>query len=236
MKIHRFYLTKPLVIDTDSSTATLADETLLHQWRNVLRFEPGVVVELFDHTGLTHRVKLVDLTKKLSTWEIVETIQKDTLASRVSLYLSVIKKDNFELATLKATEIGIAEITPIHSSRAQTKALNFDRLTKITIEATEQSGGVCPPVISQTIDLEEALKSAQEKNQTIIVCEFDGIKVQDFEKKTDENIALFIGPEGGWGEDDRALFEEYSATKVSFGEKVLRAETAAIVGVWEFGK
>lgn len=236
MKIHRFYITQPLEINPETHLAPLADEALIHQWRNVLRFEPGEIVELFLNDGITYRVKLIELTKKLSTWEVIEQTQKDISQPNVSLYLSVIKKDNFELATQKVTEIGISEITPILSSRAQTKPLNFERLKKIAIEATEQSNGICPPTINQSKSLDTTLQEATEKNQKIIICEFDGIQLNDLERNTDDHTALFIGPEGGWSEDDRLLFEKYSATKISFGEKVLRAETAAIVGVWEFRK
>lgn len=236
MKIHRFYLKESPEINESTKTLSLTDGELLHQWIKVLRFKPGDSVELFEKSGATYLVKLIELTKRFSTSEIIESTQRDISLPQVSLFLSVIKKDNFELVVQKITEIGVSEITPITSSRSQTKPLNFDRLNKIIIEATEQSGGVKLPTMNEAIPLEEALKGAQSAGKKIIVCEFDGVTLHEFEKKPEDHIALFIGPEGGWSDEDRALFEKYSATKISFGEKVLRAETAAIVGVWEFGK
>jgi 16S rRNA (uracil1498-N3)-methyltransferase len=236
MKIHRFYLENTPNKEPDSSVLSISDEGLLHQWRKVLRFTPDTLVELFTQDGTTYSVKLIEITKKISTWEILDVMKKDIVSPKVSLYMSVIKKDAFELLTQKVTEIGVSEIVPILSSRSQTKPLNQDRLRRIAIEATEQSGGLRPPHVEDVLILEEALKRAQKMSQEIVICEFDGIPIKDFEKKKDTQIALFIGPEGGWSEEDRAIFEKYPATKVSFGEKVLRAETAAIVGVWEFGK
>jgi len=236
MRIHRFYLQNTPETLEETNLLSIADENLIHQWRSVLRFTPGEIAELFTHEGTTYSVKLTELTKKLSTWEILNTIKKDINTSKVSLYMSVIKKDNFELVTQKSTEIGVAEIVPILSSRSQHKSLNHDRLSKIVIEATEQSGGMKPPSIEGILTLKEGLNRAQKENQDVIVCEFDGILLEDFDHKDDTHVALFIGPEGGWSEEDRELFEKYSVTKISFGTKVLRAETAAIVGVWEFGK
>ena len=236
MKIHRFYLQdKPEVIE-GSSRFTILDGELIHQWRTVLRFTEGSIAELFMQDGTAYSVKLVELTRRMSTWEMLQETKKDIVESKISLYMSIIKKDNFELIVQKATELGVDEIVPVLSSRSQYKTFNQDRLNKIIIEATEQSGGFNLPVITNARTLEEALNHAQEKNEEIIVGEFDGVHLQDLEHERNAHVALFIGPEGGWSEKDREAFEKFSATKISFGEKILRAETAAIIGVWEFGK
>jgi len=236
MRIHRFYLKKTPEETEGTPDLTILDQDLIHQWRSVLRFTPGDAAELFTQQGVVYSVKLIELTKKISTWKITQITKKDITEPSVSLHMSVIKKDNFELVTQKVTEIGVAEIVPVLSSRTQHKILNYDRLSKIVIEATEQSGGVKPPNIEEVLTLEEALKRAQKRNQNIVVCEFEGVALENFEKKNDVHTALFIGPEGGWSEYDQAIFEKFPVTKVSLGEKVLRAETAAIIGVWEFRK
>ena len=51
-----------------------------------------------------------------------------------------------------------------------------------------------------------------------------------------KNIAIFVGPEGGWTEDEINLFKKNNFKILSLGSNILRAETAAMVAVWEANK
>ena len=235
MKIHRFH-TKELNLDTKTTTLTIADEGLVHQWNKVLRFSPGETVELFDEMGFSLLVKLTEINKKHAIFEILERRKKDIFQPNLSLFVSCIKKDNFEFLVQKVTEIGVREITPILSNRSQNKNLTIKRLQKISIEATEQSGGFLPPNICEITSLEAAILNVKKSGKRIIVCDFDGVFFTEIGRTLDSNYALFIGPEGGWGDQDKELFERHSIQKVSFGTRVLRTETAAIVAAWEFSK
>ncbi len=237
MKIHRFY-TETLLDEENSQTLSITDEHLIHQWRNVLRFTPGEVIDLFTKEGVTLRVKLQELTRGLSTWEIIKKTQTQIKQPRTCLYMSLIKKDTFELVTQKVSEIGIKKIIPIITARTQNKNLNQERLEKIILEATEQSGGFNPLEQGDLTSLESAIISANTLGEKIILLEFNSPHVSNLTEDLpkDTPVALFIGPEGGWSDEDKNIFEKYEITRISLGEKIFRAETAAIVSCWELEK
>jgi 16S rRNA (uracil1498-N3)-methyltransferase len=153
----------------------------------------------------------------------------------ITLCLSIIKKDNFELAVQKATELGVTTIIPILSSRSEKKNLSFDRLEKIAIESAEQCGRGDVPHIMPIVTLEQALAKVHDK-QLLIMLDL-GTKSLVNEKqalldsKNISEITLFIGPEGGWSDEDHELMNNRGVKKYSLGNTVLRAETAAIVAV-----
>ena len=142
---------------------------------------------------------------------------------KIHLYLSLIKKDKFELAIEKATELGVSSITPVIAERSQYKQVREDRLKKIVKEATEQSGRTTLPKISPTETVEEVVV----KHQDVLVLHMDGTPLSEI--SIGEDVSMLIGPEGGWSEKELELFKEKNVQVVSLPFGVLRAETAAIV-------
>jgi 16S rRNA (uracil1498-N3)-methyltransferase len=241
MKLNRFYVgagnaEEKDVFDIFEDSCVLRSTSLLHQLKSVFRFTKGDECVLFDDNQYEYHVKLLSLQKDRGDFEIISKTLVDEKINNVSLYMSVIKKDLFELVAQKVTEIGISKITPIQSERTIVKNLSEDRLEKIVVEATEQSGGISIPKIEKILKLEEAINSAIKSEEKIIVADVADRDSLERIKREENKVALFIGPEGGWGEEDQKTFSKFNVTKVSLGQKVLRAETAAIVGVWELGK
>ena len=213
---------------------TLTDSELIHQLINVFRFKAGDKVILFDGSSFEYEAEISALSKKeISFNPLVKTQGKDTLNKKnnVSLYLSLIKKSNFELAVEKCTEIGVTEIHPIISERSEKKDLNLERLNKIVKEASEQSGRVTLPEVFEITDLEKAVSQAIKDNKTCVVFHTDVNQTKS--PNISNNIAIFIGPEGGWTDKEMDLFKKNSFQIHSLGQNVLRAETAAIVAVWK---
>jgi 16S rRNA (uracil1498-N3)-methyltransferase len=104
--------------------------------------------------------------------------------------------------------------------------VNLERLQKIAIEASEQCGRIDVPEIKTEESLESLIDSSEYDKK--VVMDMGGEKLQNVSR---EKILLFIGPEGGWSDDERNMFKNKGVTVASIGENVLRAETAAIVGV-----
>ena len=148
------------------------------------------------------------------------------LTKNITLYLSLIKKDNFELAAQKATELGVARIIPMLSERSEKKNVSLDRLEKITIEASEQCGRGVIPTISPIMTLEEALSTLSKATHPLYFNSNGDTLCTQIAGKSD--LSLFIGPEGGWGPFDLDLFQKNYVPSCSLGENILRAETAAI--------
>lgn len=226
MRLHRFY-TKEKFVTGD--VLQLSDTRLLHQWKNVFRFRGGQEVILFNGNGLEFHAVINHVSKDGAEVVLGESHESFIESRKVTLYMSVIKKDLFELVCEKATELSVSCIIPILTERSLEKNLNIERLEKIVTEAGEQSGRGDVPDIKPIVKLESALEEAEGE---IVVLELGGEHVSKTSKQ--HPVSIFIGPEGGWGEKDKELFKKHNVKYVSLGSTVLRAETAGIVSVYEF--
>ncbi len=223
MRLHRFYID---VAITSGKEIVLTDVELIHQWMKVFRLHAGAEVIIFDGSGYEFHAKISELHKVKAMLEVVGEGKKLPSASReVYLFVSIIKKDNFEWVVEKATELGVSHIVPILAERSEKKNVNMERLQKISIEASEQSGRGNLPHVYEPLSVGEACNAFMDVEK--VVLEFGGQSIETIEEKQSP-IGIFIGPEGGWGENDLDVFESYDISHVSIGVNVLRAETASI--------
>lgn len=154
---------------------------------------------------------------------------------RITLALSLIKKDNFELVLQKAVELGVAVILPVISKRTEIRLddrrqeKKVDRWTRIVEEAVKQCGRSRIPKLESPVSLAEAIDMS--RGQSAIMFDEEGdLSLEDVLETAGplQGLSLFIGPEGGWDEIDRKRFQEAHIRRVKLGSRILRAETAAI--------
>jgi len=231
MRLHRFYINTPL----EHTKVIIKDERLIHQWRDVFRYNVGSEVILFDGSGNEFDSVIESLGNREAQIRLVEEKQGFIPKNKIHLYISIIKKDNLELVIEKATELGVSKVTPIISERSEKKGFNIERAKKIAIEASEQCGRADIPEIGEVASLESVLES----NGEIII--FDPSSTSPLatllaKERGTENYKLrstnlFIGPEGGWSPKELEIFKQKKAQVYSFGPLILRAETVAIVAL-----
>lgn len=228
MRVHRFYVSQPL-----GEEVVISDVSIIKQWAKVFRYKKGDFVVLFNGNEGDITYCIDNISTKNATLVFSNKQPAYIPEKNITLYLSVIKKDNFELVVQKATEIGVATIVPIISERSEKKGLNEERLNKIAIEASEQSGRGDIPTIMPIVSLSDVLDS-NPPHEAMYVLHMTGISLNEnsIKNKIDnsKNIALFIGPEGGWSDNEEKLFTDKNIISISIGKTTLRAETAAIVG------
>jgi 16S rRNA (uracil1498-N3)-methyltransferase len=225
MRLHRFYVLQPL-----GEEVVIDDVSLINQWTKVFRYSLGDFVILFNGDGHDYRYSLHTITKNSCTLTCREATTSYIPSQKITLCLSLIKKDNFELAVQKVTELGISTIIPILSSRSEKKNISIDRLHKIAVEASEQCGRGDVPLISPPLALQEILERIKEDQLGILLTMGGAPLITCKEKFADKDVLLFVGPEGGWSDSDLLLMREKNLVDYSLGKTVLRAETAAIVG------
>ncbi|MHB8830631.1 MAG: RsmE family RNA methyltransferase [Patescibacteria group bacterium] len=225
MKIHRFigqYNLRP-------GDFELKDAEILHQMFKVLGLKPGEKIVLCDGQGQEATATIVKLSSDKALLLLDKPTRVATESKRqVSLYCSVLKRENFDWVVQKATEVGITAIIPIITQRTIKQNLNLERLLKIAKEAAEQSSRGKVPAISQPIVWSAALELARDNDidlffdlqATSTVTEF----IQDKKR-----IGIFIGPEGGWDPKEVQAAKSHGFKASSLGLLTLRAETAAIV-------
>ena len=224
MRLHRFYLSTPI----SGETFDIADKDMVHQWKKVFRYNVGSQVILFDGSGTDYLCMISSIRNLGASVSVIKKTETDTtMRKNVWLCAGLIKKDNFEMVVQKATELGVNHIVPILCEHSEKRKLNMERLEKIAIEATEQSGRGVMITIHPVSTLEDLLSSGVLPQQKLM---FDprGISFDQFKHMQEVSTAVFIGPEGGWGDKEIEMFKKYNILSVSLGSQILRAETACI--------
>lgn len=161
---------------------------------------------------------------------------------RVHLYQAMPKADKMETIIQKAVELGVASITPVMTRRCVSRpdAKSMDkklvRYNRIALEAAKQCGrGVVPPVLP-LLELPQALEQMQRTGCPILFYENATAPAKQVIAKARESgkeleIAVLIGAEGGFDEDEVALAMEHGCHILSLGKRILRCETAPLAAL-----
>ncbi len=161
---------------------------------------------------------------------------------RVHLYQAMPKADKMETIIQKAVELGAASITPVMTRRCVSRpdAKSMDkklvRYNRIALEAAKQCGrGVVPPVLP-LLELPQALEQMQRTGCPILFYENATAPAKQVIAKARESgkeleIAVLIGAEGGFDEDEVALAMEHGCHILSLGKRILRCETAPLAAL-----
>jgi 16S rRNA (uracil1498-N3)-methyltransferase len=233
MRITRLYQNTPLNLDTPIAL----DARNCHHLLTVLRYQAGDPCILFNGNGHDYQGKIASITKKQCTVILHDKkIITNESSLSVELLFALIKPEKVDWLLQKTTELGVAHITPVLTEYCECK-LKGERLQKkmqhwqqVIIHAAEQSGRARIPSFSPPLSLNDSLK----ENTTPILY-FHPSAAQSLSTFSLENITsvkIVIGPEGGLSDADESILKEYHAQALNLGPRILRAETAAIVGVY----
>ena len=159
------------------------------------------------------------------------------VAAPITLLLAVFKFDRMEWAIEKCTELNVTSIVPVIARRtekhlAAAAEKRVERWRRIAREASQQSRGVTAPVIEDPVKLAEAINTTAELRIVLAETEKE-TQLSDVLRDRQEatSVALAIGPEGGWTEEELQRFEKAGWISASLGATILRAETAAIAAL-----
>ena len=223
MKIHRFFIADDIV----GATYVIQDEDLVHQITRVLRIQKGERIALVVGGGTQWLAEVVETEKRFVTVQILEEQKVWVPKQRIVVCLSAIRKERFEWALEKCTEVGASAIVPLIAARSERGVVPHERALRIMQEAAEQCGRGDVPEFGSAVTLADMLPEVGDA--CIIVCDMGGGHFRDVPHlETADVIYLCIGPEGGWNDDERTLLQSHNAAFVSLGPTVLRAETAAV--------
>jgi 16S rRNA (uracil1498-N3)-methyltransferase len=228
-----------------ATTAALTGDQAAHLAR-VLRAEPGQIFDIVAG-GFLHRAEITSVREDQVLFTLHEELASDA-ALPLHLLLAVFKFDHMEWAIEKATELGVARITPILARRTEKHLAlaapkRADRWRRIALEASKQSRRTDIPEIADPATLKSALDHEQSPTR-ILLSETEQATtltaaLQNAASRTSEppaedpptTHAIAIGPEGGWTPEEMALFTQHNWRPVTLGPRILRAETAAIAAI-----
>ena len=199
-----------------------------HHLARVVRLKPGERVEVSDRERL-FEAEVEAASGKEVVFHLDRALSAPKSSVRLEVHLAVIKFPRFEWALEKLTELGVAAIVPIAADRSdrgliQAAAKRLARWQAVAEEAAQQSRRLAPPEITAPLTITDALARPARLR---IFLDFDAPPLREIASVQDRT-ALFIGPEGGWSDAERTSALAAGALPASFGETVLRTETAAI--------
>ena len=230
MRLHRFYIAERIEA---KSEIVLRSRAIVDQLRKVFRAKAGDEIIVFDGSGseLTCAVRSFS-GEDSAVLEVRSSAPARFMPSRkVWLFTAIIKKDLFETIVEKATELGATDIVPVLAERTEKKAVNEERLRKIAVEASEQSGRGDVPTIHGIEPLLASIERSQANGGTVVAFHTDGQQLVPAELSKGAALSVFIGPEGGWSPQELALFHDHGVPVRCLGPQVLRSETAVIAAL-----
>jgi len=189
----------------------------------VRRVVPGEEVVVLDGKGREAKGRLM-VSGALKIQEVNRVLEREPFV-RVTLYIALLKGNKMSFVVQKATELGVAEIVPLLTCRSLPRPSfsKVDRWNVIAKEALKQCGGTVLPRISSP--------------QPLRIVKGPGWVLWEGERErklpqgvTSISEALVIGPEGGWEDEEIGFLKDQGFVPVTLGPRVLRAETAALVG------
>lgn len=206
----------------------------------VLRLDIGTTFTAKDKDENYYNATLIDpSTLKLERTENIEENLLDNLSgytgpfANIEMYISILKGKKNELVVKALTEIGVKRIVFVQSQYIQEKDFSShqrERLESILKEAVQQSGAKAP-ILEGPIPFKEAIASSRGNKLILHQSTLSSTKsLKDTTTKFDTNstISCFIGPEGGFSDEECSIAIENGATPVLLNTNILRAETAAI--------
>ncbi|MGH9740526.1 MAG: RsmE family RNA methyltransferase [Candidatus Acidiferrales bacterium] len=245
----------------EPNSATLRGQTAEHLGRVLRAEPNQLYELSDGHRVWLARLERVELPKRGESridFALVEPIDSREPRIRMILLLSIIKFDRFEWCLEKATELGVSEIVPLAASRSDRALVaaaekRSARWEKILLESSQQSRRLRPPKLCarsaeerrgsavQSVFTPPSAFTASSADCEIILSERPGTDLlrnvlpprSSVEPPSAQSlsVALAIGPEGGWTDEELASARIAGFVKASLGENILRAETAVVAAM-----
>lgn len=187
-------------------------------------------------SGEVRRGRILSINDSRVEFELGEAVPAAPLP-QITLLLAIFKFDRMEWAIEKCTELGASRIIPVIARRtdahlASAASKRSERWQRLVRQAAEQSRRTAPPELSPPLKIKDALQTPAEVR--ILLAEHEHqVSLTDAlaSHSSGEPVALAIGPEGGWTDDEITAFTTAGWIPATLGPTILRAETAAIAAL-----
>lgn len=207
--------------------------------KNVLRMKVGQQVLISNGQDREYTCAIEEICPEKVLLSICDIYGPEReLSVQVTLFQGLPKSDKMEMVIQKMVELGAYEIVPVATKRCVVKldekkaAMKTKRWNAIAESAAKQSKRGIIPEVTEPISFRQALEKARTMDMLLIPYE-EAENMQITRKivseiKSGMNIGIFIGPEGGFAEDEVTLAAEYGAKAITLGKRILRTETAGM--------
>jgi 16S rRNA (uracil1498-N3)-methyltransferase len=225
-----------------SGAAEINGDAAEHLTR-VLRVEIGQRYEISDNANI-YVAEVEQARKKQVVFRVLEKVAPQPSTVRMILIPALFKFDRFEWMIEKATELGVELILPFTATRTErgldrAAEKRVERWRKIGLEASQQCRRDRLPEIEDPTSVQSVV--GRSFSYRLLLDEHSGglplLRALPAERHSDDTVAVVLGPEGGWTDDERGRFSFAGWQPVSLGPRILRAETAAtaalsVIAAW----
>lgn len=202
--------------------------------RNVLRLQDGGEVLAFNGRDGEWRARLDASARKSIALGAVECVRPQPPPFDLHYLFAPLKHARLDYMVQKAVEMGVSLLQPVLTRHGQVTRVNLERMRANTIEAAEQCGILSLPDICPPLALARLL-AAWDPARRLVFCDEDagaGNPVAVLADVARAPLAVLIGPEGGFAEDERAaLLKVPNVVRLSLGPRILRGDTAAVAAL-----
>lgn len=234
MRMTRVYIDAPL---SEGLSVELPEQASGHLVR-VLRLREGDTCVLFNGNGHDFDARIINIGKR--------GVQADVIAARklenesplsITLLQAIARGEKMDLILQKATELGIAQVIPVHSERSEVKldgARAIKRLAHwrgVVASACEQSGRATLPVVMEPQALMPAVAAADLPGNRFYLSPLAASGIDALGAPADERLMIAVGPEGGWSSRDLQALDDAGFIGLKFGPRILRTETAGLAAI-----
>ena len=205
--------------------------------RDVLRLKAGDEAYVFDGRGREFRCTLVKTSRDGAELRIEAEVEPAKPESQLQLKLGValLKGEKFDLVVQKTTELGVRQIVPVMTRHADIQlrdesdaSKRVARWQRIALEAAKQSGRAVVPEVSAPVSFESFLVGTEDAELCLMFSERDGGGLWLISGREPRSVTALVGSEGGWSNEEIESAREHEFHVITFGGRILRAETAAI--------
>jgi 16S rRNA (uracil1498-N3)-methyltransferase len=224
--MHRFFSPPK---NFDSANVVLSESETRHL-RDVLRLGVGDIVHIFDGTGREYECSVETIGKNETRLSIVSETSPTAPESSLDLTVAaaITPGEKFDLAIQKSVELGVTRFIPLATARCEVKLKDaerrIERWRRIAFEAAKQCGRARLMEVGTVAAFNKVFEITE--TPIVIFSERDGVSFDSI--KTDGKLTAVYGPKGGWADEELNLARNAGANVITFGGRILRAETAAI--------
>jgi 16S rRNA (uracil1498-N3)-methyltransferase len=205
-----------------------------HYLSGVMRLSPDDTLTVFDGASGAWRARIAAASKRGGTLALEEQVAPQRNPPDLWLLFAPIKKARTDFIVEKATELGVRRILPVQTRLTNSERVRRDRLQAHAVEAAEQCGGTFVPEVADLQPLDRVLDGW--KDRALVFCD-EALSDDPFWRHEGDAgplppapAAILIGPEGGFAPGERARLRA-TATPISLGPRILRADTAAVAAL-----
>ena len=227
MEIRRFFVNPS---DINGNTVTLRGDEFYHMTK-VLRYKEGYKAVILANDGIELHSTVTSIGKDKATLTIDERKVVDVKNAKVTLFAGLLKNNKLDFVVQKGVELGVDVIVPFISQNTAETKFNLDRANKIALESAKQCGSVYLSKVEDLTDYNTMLSDFASFDKVIFAYEDEKqTRIADA-VECGKNVAIIVGPEGGFTPLEVQKAKENGAEIVTLGRRILRAETASIVSL-----